>query len=122
MTQKAIHSHIRRRRGFLMLDVVTGLLLLLVTLALLTNVAAHSRVAARRLADDRAAIRLAEATLLARNGRSPTTTDDRVDLMTLDAAAPVDRQWASATATINGRHVEIIGLVPTTRPVTGATR
>ena len=126
MTLIPKRPNVGARRGFLMLDVMTGLLLLLVTIALFTNVAAHSRVAAKRLADDRAAVRLAETTLLIRNTRTPTATDARVELVMLDTAAPIDRGWARATATVNGRRAEIVGLIsttrPTTQPATEATR
>lgn len=97
-----------------MLDVVTGLLLMLATLALLGTVLTRTSITARRLADDRAAVRQAETALLTLSANDKV--DAAVTIRLLDDPAPEGHRWASASATSRSRGITLIGLLPTTRP------
>lgn len=109
------------RRGFLVLDVVGGLMLMLVTVVLLAGITGRSRIAARRLADDRAATRLAETTLLRLAADGSATIDDAVHVTPLDTAAPPGLRWVNATSNLNGRRATIVGLVQVPTAATAPT-
>jgi hypothetical protein len=101
-----------------MLDIVSGLLLMLVTLALLGGMMVRSRAAGKRLADDRAAVRLAESTLLRLGAHADAVPAEGVEVRHLDAAAPEGFRWATATATVAGRRASLTGLVRTASATT----
>lgn len=121
-TRPQIFPRRRSRRGILLLDVMAGLAVMLVTLVLLANVRSRSQIVARRLADDRAAVHLAEATLLSLHANANTTIDERVRVSRLDEpAAPTGEQWAEVSATVNGRSVTVSGLIAALPRTTGGT-
>lgn len=109
------------RDGWVLLDVVSGLLLMLVTLALLGTVLTRSKKTATRLSDDRAAVRLAERTLLVLNSHGNAPTDEHVRIEPLEVLPELDRHWVRITADVNGREASIVGFVSNPSPSTAPT-
>ena len=99
-----------------MIDVIAGLLILVVLTATLATSLARQDRAAQKLADSRAATRLAEQPLPAlQTGRAPPTPEEgtAIDIVPLepgDAAPPAGRAWVRVTVTRNGRSSSLIGL------------
>ena len=109
------------RRGFLVTDALTALILITSLAAALAMATAQQNRAARRLADEREAIRLAERALDdLQAGAAPATrpsADAQISIRSLDdAAAPKDYQWVIVSASVRGRGAEMAGLVPRARP------
>jgi len=112
MKQKAKQS----RRGFLLMDMVIGLLLL-ATMTTVLAVGVRSRQkGGAHLLDTRAALRSAEAALYelqsgaaapsARRGVNVRVVEQKSD------TAPAGHRWVRVEATCNGRGASLIGLVP----------
>jgi hypothetical protein len=99
-----------RRRGFLTIDAVAGLILL-TTLAVVLATAIGQRVrAANRLADSRTASRLAEAALFDLQQNRPPPAGVGVRHL-LPGREDDVLQWVQVTATVNGRTVALTGAV-----------
>lgn len=116
MTRRAIQR--RNRRGFLSLEFMAGLLLLLAAFGLLLEVESRRIRVVARLADERAALRLAEETLLSIRheglGADATTkpVDERITIKRLPDPAPPAHAWVEVTARGDKRTVTLSGLVP----------
>lgn len=86
-------------------------MLLIATLALLASVQVRTQRAASRLADDRAAVHLAESTLITLQ-HGAVTLPEGVSVKRIDRDATSGRQWVRVTASVRGRSVDLTGLVP----------
>jgi hypothetical protein len=105
-----------RARGFLMLDIVGGLLIVTVlTIALATAVGEHGR-SMSRLADSREALRLAERAMveIQRTGatriRGPQT-QVRIEGVPGEGP-PAGWRWAKVAVQYRRGSAELVGLVP----------
>jgi type II secretory pathway pseudopilin PulG len=104
------------RHGFLLVDVITGLVLLTALgTAMVVAQSARSH-AARKLADTRAAIRLAERALMELQSGRPTPTDTpdaqtEVRPLTSDPAIS-GTKWVRVRTTLHGQSAVLCGLVP----------
>jgi type II secretory pathway pseudopilin PulG len=111
------HRSPKRSHGFLLVDVITALVLLAALgTAMVVAQSARSH-AARKLADTRTAIRLAERSLSElQSGRSiPTDMPDahvEVRRLTGDPGIP-GQKWVQVRITLNGQSAVLSGLVPT---------
>lgn len=103
------------RRGFLVADIGIGLAITaLVAVLLATAVGRHNR-AASRLADSRAAVRMAEAVLIGLQTRkpAPAVEEAAVDVQRSPASdGPAGWEWATVTVEHRGRSAVLTGLVP----------
>jgi type II secretory pathway pseudopilin PulG len=103
-----------------MVDVITGLLILVVLTALFATALARQTRGAQRLAESRAAMRLAERTLTAlQSGQPPPAPPaapaDEGSAIEIAPLGPADgapgRAWVRVTVTRNGRtSATLIGL------------
>jgi hypothetical protein len=116
------------RRGFLLVDMITGLAIVGIIAMTLVVLVGHARRIGATLGDRRAAARLAEATLAdLRAGRQPTVgavldQGDRANgparqvevtaLADPATGASPGRRWVEVRATVSGRTVTLVGLVP----------
>ena len=135
----------RRRRGFLIVDMITGLAIVGIIATTLVVLVGRERRIGATLGDRRAAARLAEETLAdLRAGREPgrgtvpdgkeggTGLPSQVEVTALSSpeGSPAGRRWVQVRATVVGRTVTLVGLVPegqaslsapaSTRPAAGA--
>jgi hypothetical protein len=104
------------RRGFFVADIGIGLAIIgLVAVLLVTAVGRHNKAAAR-LADSRAAVRVAESVLISLQTGAEVPADAeatvRIERSPAAAAAGVHWEWASVTVTYRGRSAVLNGLVP----------
>jgi hypothetical protein len=91
---------IGRRGGFMLLDIITGIVVGMAVLVALTVSVQRYRHASRRLADQRAAIHLAERVLTdLQAGRPPASEQEGLKAQVVDLTQP--------QATANSRWVEV---------------
>lgn len=106
----------RRRRGFLLVDLVTALAIVGVLGAAVAMSLDHHRSAERTLADSRAALRLAEQALVTmRYDRTPPRSTERASITVRpipDAPTVGNNVWVIVTVTHADRRAELVGLVP----------
>jgi hypothetical protein len=101
-----------QHRGFFTAEAIIGLALLAMIMILLAVALGREQKVMNRLADSRAALRLAEETLTALQSKT-AAPQAGVRVMKLDA--PCDApgcSWAKVQATVNGRSATLIGVVP----------
>ena len=105
----------RDRRGFMLMDVIVGLIVVAVLTVTLGVAVTKQRRASDRLGDSRESARLAEQTLTALQTAVPppaapegATVSVRRDEAT---KAPDGCMWAVVTVTQNGRSVDLCGIV-----------
>jgi hypothetical protein len=104
-----------RHRGIFMLDALLGLFLIVAIAAALGAVTSSQRRAAIIAANDRAAVRQAEATLILLQCRQPVQSDGKI--LRLDTPAPAGWEWVQATGRCGSRSAILVGLVPLNRGV-----
>ncbi len=100
------------RRGLISLEFITALMLLLATVLLFLGVTSKRIKVSKRLADDRAAVRLAERTMLTLrvNGFLSAKTLQGVAVTKLADPAPADYAWFEVNATVEERKASLVGL------------
>jgi type II secretory pathway pseudopilin PulG len=102
-----------RNRGYVFLDALVAMTilgLLLVTMSLAT---ASERRALERLSDTRQAQRTAETELLLMQAGQSSPLPDGVIVQKLPDSSDVSGMvWTQMHSTVNGRPVDLIGLVP----------
>ena len=116
MAMKRQRSNHRRRRGFLAIDAVMALAIVMILTMALTVAVTRQNLASQKLAETRAAMRLAEATMIAlQTGQTPPAapTGASVRVQRLDAPGEVPRgcAWTTITVTLNGRATDVTGIV-----------
>jgi len=120
MKMSAAHHRSRARPpargGFLIMDMIIGMLLLgALTVVLAVGARAQQRGAAH-LNDSRAALRGAEAALLElQTGAAQPSPRRGVTVRVIEdatTAAPPRHRWVSVEATCNGRVASLYGLIP----------
>jgi hypothetical protein len=100
-----------------MTDVAVGLAILGMIAAVLASAVGRERTAELRLADDRAAARVAEHALLDLQHHQPLPQlppEVNVAVHPLDDGkdVPAGFTWATVEAAVRGRHASLIGVVP----------
>ena len=105
-----------RRRGFMVIETITGLILIIALAATLTAALVRQHTAAQKLSDSRAAMRLAEETITALQlGRPPPAREEGV-VIEIAPLAPAqgspDHAWVRVRVTLRtGRSVSLTALV-----------
>ena len=111
MTQHPYHD----RRGFMLIDVIVGLIVVAILTVTLGVAVTKQRRATDRLGDSRESMRLAEQTLTSLQTAAPPPTapqDVTVSVKRDDSIrAPSGCVWALVTVTQNGRSVELAGII-----------
>lgn len=105
----------RSSGGFVLTDAMLALWILVVLLSLLAvGLAGHAR-AARRLADQRAAVRLAEHVLvqLQSGGAAPTPqADEQIQITPIKDKPASGHPWVQVRAVVRGSEAILAGVVP----------
>lgn len=113
----------KRRRGFMTMDALAGLMLL-VALATALAVAANMRARnAHLLSDQRKANNAAQEVLAnLQSGGEAKSAHESVQISIQRAGKRVaDREWVEVKVLREGRHASIVGLAPATQPVTNSS-
>ena len=104
-----------KTRAFMMADVLTGLAIVASLAIVLAVAVGRERAAEQKLADSRAAIRVAERAMLSLQRRQELPKIDGVALTVRKAArgiAPAGYQWITIDSVVRGRHATLCGLAP----------
>jgi hypothetical protein len=102
------------RSGFLVADILLGLVLLGVATTFVAVAARQSAAATQRLAQTRAAARLAEEVITSLQAGEPVPSEDGGQVEVERLASPVAFEgfaWARVTVRRDGREVRLVGLV-----------
>jgi type II secretory pathway component PulJ len=106
-----------RHRGFMIFDAILALGICGVMLGVIAAGVSSQQKASRRLADYRAATRLAEQTLTRmQQGLAPAaiTPEDQLTVENAEQSQSPDHfKWVRVTASHNGRSVQLLGLART---------
>ncbi len=106
----------RRRRGFLLIDAVTALVVVGILGVALAMTLHHHHRAERALSDGRTALRLAERALVMmqyEQTRPRSTEQTIISVRPIpDAPAVEDDVWVTVTVEYADRRAEVIGLAP----------
>jgi hypothetical protein len=92
-----------------------GLILVAALASALAVAAGRQRRSITRLADSRAAVHLADRSMVAlQTSRTlpEASADEQVAVVPLPDDAPPGQQWVRVTATVRGRSFELVGIVP----------
>jgi type II secretory pathway pseudopilin PulG len=103
----------RQRSAFLTLDVIVALAVVVTLSAVLAVSLSRMHQASLRMADERAAVRLAETAILHLQARDKTPLLAQTSLRPLTNPAPPAQTWVEVTAKYNTRPASLIGLIPT---------
>jgi hypothetical protein len=103
----------RRRKAFFTIDGIAGMIVMSALLIVLAVAAGQRNKAVGRLADTRAASRLAEKTLLDLQQGLKIAPSSDVKITPLPQVEGGATQWIQVEATVSGRTVTLIG--PTRR-------
>jgi type II secretory pathway pseudopilin PulG len=110
--------HHRKRNGYVAADAVIALAIVLILLGVLGTSVARQRRGGERLADSRAAIRLAEETITAmQTGAAPPAAREGMTVQLRTAQPPQDlpppsgSTWVDVVVSYNGRSSSLSGLV-----------
>jgi len=109
------HPARTRRNGWALLDLVIGLSMLTLLAGFIAVAANHQAKARGRLAEQRAAVYLAESALLAvrsHDGPAKAELPQGAAVDVLDAKAPEGQVWVRVTARYGSAEASLIGLVP----------
>jgi type II secretory pathway pseudopilin PulG len=110
-----------RRRGFMMLDVLIGIILLGALLSVLGISANLRNRAAVRMASQRAAMQLAEMALADLQRGATTAPAEAQDSVVVHRSGQRigGLEWVQVIASHEGRQASLSGLAPATQPATG---
>ena len=105
----------RPKRAFMGADVLIGLAIVITLMATLAVAVTRQTRAARQLAESRAAVRLAEATITALQSGQPAPAAPvgaKVTVWRVESVkAPPGTAWATVSVTLDGRTRDLAGLV-----------
>lgn len=102
----------RKRRGFFLEDAAVGLALVALLAGLLALALNRQNHAARKLADTRAALRLAEQTLLDLQTGQARPPDPRVQIRPLEPPPLPGQTWVEVAAESQGQRITLLGAIP----------
>src|SRR5437867_3753180 len=97
------------RRGFMTVDVIAGIMLLVALTTMLASATGLRARNAQHLADQRTALAIAQRTLS--EGKVPADSSARVAIHNTGRRNG-NRQWIEVSVLFNGRHASLIGLAP----------
>jgi hypothetical protein len=100
----------RRRRGWVFIDAVWGMILISALAGIFVTAANREQAGLQKLADTRAACRLAEETILdlqQGKGLPNLEADEKVEIVKLNPQGT----WIHVDATVRGRPAELAGYV-----------
>jgi type II secretory pathway pseudopilin PulG len=101
------------RRAFILADVAIGMAVVGVIAAVLAGAVGRTRAAEQRLADDRAAVRLAEHALLnLQHHQTAPTAPDGASINVRRATDPTGGAWAAVDVDLHGRRATLFGMLP----------
>src|SRR5688500_20404979 len=99
------------RRGFFLTDMMVGLILVGILTVVLGATVWRTNLVGKRLADNRAALRLAERTLAdLRTGTPHAAPVGQVQLRRL-SDGPAGQAWVEVRANVEGRSTRLVGMV-----------
>ena len=102
----------KRRRGWVFVDVVMGLILLGLIGTMLAAAATWHYRLLQHLADSRAATRAAESALVSMQAGEPVGQGKFAVHALPTASDSPGMQWVEVSATVDGRSASLVGLVP----------
>lgn len=104
----------RLRRGWVLLDVLMGMMLVSMLGAILGAAAAMHQRGLKHLDDTRAASHLAESALLSmQSGQTPRAVGEQsLSIHELPSADVPGMTWVEVRATMHGQSASLVGLVP----------
>lgn len=103
----------RRRRGWVFVDVVMAMILISLIAMMLAVAAAWNRRALDHLSDSRAAARLAESALISLQSGQLPASDAPVTFRKLSAGSEIPgHAWVEVDAVVKNHHASLVGLVP----------
>jgi hypothetical protein len=102
----------RRRRGWVFVDVVMGLILVGLTGTMLAAAGTWHYRLLKHLADSRAATRAAESALISIQAGEPVDQGKFAVRQLPTASDALGMQWVEVSATVDGRSASLVGLVP----------
>ena len=108
---KSFPANLPLRRAFVVMDTLLSILAISILLMLVTMAVVKQARATRELAASREALRACEETLARLQARMPPPAD-AVQATDLPAPAPDGLKWVQVTATRQGHHATLTGLVP----------
>jgi len=126
-SNRVLHRR-RRRRGWVIVDIITGLIILMVLLVTLSAAMARQRRGEQKLADTRAAMRLAEQTATALQLAQPPPAPAEGETIEILPIQPADgiagKSWVRIRVTQKGRTATLVALAPTpsAAPSTGGAK
>lgn len=111
-----MHMH-ARHRGFLIMDVIGGLLILSVLVAVLATAVFQQQKAVRRLDDSLAAVAIAERALAdLQTGQAPQAEDPQSTVIQVHpikgVQAPPGRVWVRVAVSYRTGGTELTGIAP----------
>ena len=103
----------RLRNGWVFIDVLVGIMLVVILAAILSTAAGMERRSIRHLDDSRAACHLAESALLSMSGGKPLAAGAPVSVRELRGSPQIDgMKWIEVQAKVNGCAASLVGCVP----------
>ena len=108
-------------RAFMAADVILAIIIVAILTVALASATSRQQHASQRLAESRAAARLAEATMIAlQTGLQPPTpqANAKVTVKSLEKSddLPVGSTWATISVTLSGRPYELTGIIRADAP------
>jgi len=100
-----------RQRGFMIFDAIAGIGLLVALAAALATAATLRQRNADHLADQRAAIRIAQQAIASGKPPLDAPVDTKIELKYTGKRIG-DREWVEAMVIFNGRRATLAGLAP----------
>ena len=102
-----------RRRGFILADIAIGLAVVGVVATVLASAVGRTHTADQRLAEDRAASRLAEHVLLdLQHHQPPPTAPAGASITVRRTTDPAGGNWAAVDVDLHGRRATLLGMMP----------
>ena len=105
-----------RRRGFMVMDAVGGLILVAILATVLAVALNRQNRAQQKLADSRAAVRVAERVLAELQASAkPAMEEDQTRIAVVPAEGAPDVRglvWVEVRVACWGQHASLVGLVP----------
>jgi type II secretory pathway pseudopilin PulG len=103
----------RRRRGWVFMDVVMALILISLIAMMLAIAAGWNRRALDHLSDSRAAARLAESSLISLQSGQAPASGAPITFRKLSASTEIPgHAWVEVDAAVKKHHATLVGLVP----------
>ena len=106
------------RHGFMAMDTIAGLCLLLALSTVLLYAASLRQRSAQRLGEQRRALEAARMTLTRLQTHQPDEPENAMIRVVRAGMRVGDMEWAEVTASVGRGRASISGLIPATQPTT----